>query len=138
MNKATVTRLFIGGILAVTAGAILAIAAAWIAIANDVFVMSGPDIVALRASAIAWVLLGVAAAGGLAVVAGVIAGVVSSIGALVNTWQLKSTAWFIALLLAGILGLGFFAMIAYIVAGPDGTGDAPDRTPLARAMATPA
>ena len=138
MNKATVTRLFIGGILAVTAGAILAIAAVWIAIANDVFVMSGPDIVALRGSALAWSLLGIGAAGGLAVVAGVIAGVVSSIGALVNTRQLESKAWFIALLLAGILGLGFFAMIAYIVAGPDGTGDASLRTARAGTLATPA
>ena len=47
MSKATVTRLFIGGALAVIGGAILAIAAVWIAIANDVFVMNGPDIVAL-------------------------------------------------------------------------------------------
>ena len=36
MTKATVTRLFIGSVLAVVAGAILAITAVWLAIANDV------------------------------------------------------------------------------------------------------
>jgi hypothetical protein len=138
MSKTTVTRLFIGGVVAVTSGAILAIAAVWIAIANNVFVMNGPDIVALRGSALAWSLLGFGAAGGLAVVVGVVTGVVASIGALVNTWQLESKAWFIALLLLGIFSLGFFAMIAYILAGPDGTRGSAARTPQLPAQATPA
>ena len=43
------------------------------------------------------------------------------IGALLNTWHLDNKAWFIALLVIGIFSLGFFAMIAYVVAGPDGT-----------------
>ena len=50
MSKTTVTRLFIAGGLAVIAGAMLAVAAVWIAIANDVLVMNGPDIVGLRGS----------------------------------------------------------------------------------------
>ena len=50
MIKATVTRLFIGGGLAIVTGAILAVVAIGIAIANDVFVMNGPDIVGLRGS----------------------------------------------------------------------------------------
>lgn len=36
MSKATVTRLFIGAGLAMIAGAMLAIAGVWVAIANDV------------------------------------------------------------------------------------------------------
>ena len=51
MSKATVTRLFIGSVIAVVAGAILIVAAVWLAIANDVFVMSGPDIVGHPAEA---------------------------------------------------------------------------------------
>ena len=47
MSKATVTRLFIGSGIAIVAGAILAVAAVWLAIANDVFVMAGPDIVGI-------------------------------------------------------------------------------------------
>jgi len=45
---------------------------------------------------------------------------VSWIGALLDTWQLESKAWFIGLLLLGIFNLGFFAMVAYVIAGPDG------------------
>ncbi len=131
MSKATITRLFIGGALAVIGGAILAIAAVWIAIANDVFVMNGPDVVALQGSALAWVLLGLGIVGGLAIMAGSIAGLVSWIGALLNTSQVESKAWFIALLLLGIFSFGVIAMIAYVIAGPDGpTETATRRTPV--------
>jgi hypothetical protein len=125
MLKTTVTRLFLGGVLAVITGAILAIAAVWIAIANDIFVMNGPDIVALNGSALAWSLLLVGVVGSLAVIAGLVAGFVSWIGALLNASQLDRKAWFIGLLLLGIFNLGFFAMLAYVVAGPDGTTGSP-------------
>jgi hypothetical protein len=131
MPKATVLRFFLGGALAVIAGAVLAIAAVWIAIANDVFVMNGPDIVALQGSALAWSLLGLGIVGGVAIVAGSIAGVVSWIGALLNTSQLERKAWFIALLLLGVFSFGVIAMIAYVIAGPDGpTEAAARRTPV--------
>ncbi len=131
MPKATVTRFFIGGALAVIAGTVLAIAAVWVAIANDVFVMNGPDIVALQGSALAWSLLGLGIVGGVAIVAGSIAGLVSWIGALLNTSQLESKAWFIALLLLGVFSFGVIAMIAYVIAGPDGPTEAASRrTPV--------
>jgi MFS family permease len=121
MSKATVTRLFIGSGIAIIAGAILGIAAVLIAIANDVFVMTGQDIVGLRGSALAWSMLGFGIVGALAVMGGLIAGLVAWIGALLNTWQLESRTWFAVILLLGIFNFGFFAMIAYLVAGPDGT-----------------
>jgi hypothetical protein len=120
MSKATVTRLFIGAGIAVIAGAVFAIASVWIAIANGVFVMNGPDIVGLRGSALGWASLGLGIVGALAIVGGLIAGLVAWIGALLNTWQLESKAWFIGLLLMGIFNLGFFAMVAYLISGPDG------------------
>jgi MFS family permease len=121
MSKATVTRLFIGSGIAIIAGAILGIAAVWLAIANDVFVMNGPDIVGIHGSALAWSLIGFGIIGGGAMLAGAIGGLVSWIGALSNTWRLESRTWFAVLLLLGIFNLGFFAMIAYLIAGPDGT-----------------
>ena len=124
MSKATVTKLFIGGALAATAGAIVTVAAVWIAIANDVFVMSGPDVVGLQASPLAWSVLGLAIVGTVAVVGGLIASLVSWIGALLSTSQLESKTWFLVLLLMGIFYFGFFAMIAFVIAGPDGTSDA--------------
>jgi hypothetical protein len=120
-SKATVTRLFIGSVIAAGAGAIVGIAAVWLAIDNGVFVMSGSDIVALQGSLLAWVLLGLGVAGGLAIVGGLIGGLVSWIGALLNTAQLEGKGWFLVLLLLGIFNFGLFGMIAYLVAGPDGT-----------------
>ncbi len=127
MSKATVTRLFIGSAIAAFAGAILAVAAVWLAIANDVFVMNGPDIVGIRGSVLAWSLIGLGIVGGLAIVGGMIGGLVSWIGALLNTAQLESKTWFIVLLLLGIFNFGILAMIAYVIAGPDSTTQASRR-----------
>ena len=119
MSKSIVTRLFIGGVVAVTAGAILAVAAVLLALANDVFVIVGSDIVDVRASGLAWSLLGLGIVGGVTILGGLAAGFVSWIGAMLNTWQLESRTWFAVLLLLGIFNLGFVAMIAYLIAGPD-------------------
>jgi len=121
MSKTTVTRLFIGSGIAIVAGALLSIAAIWLAIANDVFVMSGPDIVGIHGGALGWTLIGFGIVGAIAMAGGAIGGLVSWIGALLNTWSLESKTWFAVLLLLGIFNLGFFAMIAYLIAGPDGT-----------------
>jgi hypothetical protein len=120
MSKATVTRLFIGSLIGFTAGAVVAITAVGLAFANNVFVTSGSDIVGVRGGALAWSLLGLGLAGGLAIVGGMISGLVAWIGALLNTWGLESKTWFAVLLLTGIFNFGFIAMIAYVLAGPDG------------------
>lgn len=135
MSKATVTRLFIGSVIAVTAGAIVAFVAVWLAIANDVFVTAGPDVVGIRGSALAWSLLGLGIVGALSIAAGLIGGIVSWIGTLLNTWRLESKTWFVVLLLLGILNLWFFAMIAYVIAGPDSTMEAAPHTAHAPAGA---
>jgi hypothetical protein len=135
MFKATVTRLFIGSVVAAVAGAILLIIAVGLALANDVFIMSGPDVVGVQGSPLALGLLGLGIAGGLAIVGGAIGGLVSWIGALLNTSQLDSKAWFLALLLLGIFNFGIFAMIAYVIAGPDGTAAAASRRATAAAAA---
>jgi hypothetical protein len=120
MSKATVTRLFIGSLIAAGAGIVFTIGAIWLAIANDVFVMNGQELVGIQGGGLAWTLLGFAILGVLAILGGVITGLISWIGALLNTWQVESKAWFIALLLLGIFNFGFFAMVAYVIAGPDG------------------
>ena len=127
MSKLTVTRLFIGSLIAFGAGAIIVVLAIGIAVANDAFVMAGNDIVAIQGGTLSWALIGVAILGGLAAAGGVIAGFVAWIGAVLNTWQLDSKAWFIGLLLLGIFNFGFVAMIAYVIAGPDGKAAAAAR-----------
>jgi hypothetical protein len=121
MSKSTVTKLFIAALIALAAGTVAAVIALGAALASDVFVMSGPVVVTVNESPLAFMLLAVGLAGGLAITGGAIAGFVSWIGALLNTAQLPSKMWFLALLLLGIFNLGFIAMIAYLIAGPDST-----------------
>ena len=64
---------------------------------------------------------------------GVIAGFIAWIGAVLNTWQLESKAWFVALVLTGIFNFGFIAMVIYVIAGPDGKA-APSRQPAPAAL----
>lgn len=119
MTKTTVTRLFIGSAIAAATGALIAIAAIWGAIANDVFVMRGEDIAGIQGSALAWVLLGVALAGAITFTAGLVGGLIAWVGALLATAQMERKTWFLALLLLGVFNLGILAMIAYVIAGPD-------------------
>lgn len=120
MNKTTITRLFVASLITAGVGATVAIASIWIAIANDVFVMRGADIVGIQGSALAWGLLGTALAGAIAFTGALVGGLVSWMGALLATAQLERKTWFVALLTLGIFNLGVFAMIAFVLAGPDG------------------
>lgn len=129
MSKPTVTALFLGSVIAVVAGAILAVVAVWIAYANGAFVMDGPDVVGVQATPGAWVILGLGIVAALAVIAGLIGGLVSWIGALLNTAQLDDKLWFILLLVLGLVSFGVVAMFAYVIAGPDGTVRHPVQAP---------
>jgi hypothetical protein len=121
VSKATISKVFIGSAVAVVAGAILAIVAVAIAFANGVFIMDGPDVVGVRGTPMAWTTMALAIVAGFVVIGGFVGGLVSWIGALLNTAQLDDKVWFLVLLLLGIWNLGVFAMIAYVIAGPDGT-----------------
>jgi hypothetical protein len=120
VSKATVTRLFLGSVVAAIAGAILAIAAVWIAYADGAFVMSGPDVIGVQSTPLAWTIVGLAVVAALAVIAGCVGGLVSWIGALLNTSELEDKTWFVLLLVLGLFSFGLVAMIAYVIAGPDG------------------
>ncbi len=120
MSKPTITRLFVGSAIAVVAGLLLAFAAVWIAYANGSFEMSGPDVVGINGSSLTWAMIGLFAVSMLAVLGGAIGGLVSWIGALLNTAELADKTWFILLLVLGLLSFGLVAMIAYVIAGPDG------------------
>lgn len=119
MTKASVSRLFIGSVLAAIAGLILAVAAVWFAFANDAFVMNGPDVTGIRGTTFAWVMVGLIVAAGLVFIGACIAGLVSWIGALLVTARMGAVGWFLVLLLLGLWNLGIVAMIVYVLAGPD-------------------
>jgi MFS family permease len=120
MSKSTITRLFIGSVVAVVAGALLMVAAIWIAYASDSFIMSGPDVTGIRSTGLAWTMVGLGVVSVLALLGGCIGGLVSWIGALLNTAELTDKTWFIILLVLGLFSFGLVAMIAYVIAGPDG------------------
>lgn len=121
MTKATVTRLFLGSVAALVAGILLAIVAVAVAFASGVFVMDGPDVVGVQSTPTAWTTLAMGVIATLAVIGACIGGLVSWIGALLNTARLEDKMWFILLLVLGLFSFGLVAMIAYVIAGPDGT-----------------
>jgi hypothetical protein len=121
ISKKNVTRLFVGGSVAIGAGLVLGFAALGAALASDAIEVGGSDVIDVNGGTGAWAALGLVIAGSLAVLGGTIAAVVSWIGALLNTWQLEDKVWFASLLALGLLGVGVVAMIAYVVAGPDST-----------------
>lgn len=123
MSKATVTRIFIGSMLAVLAGAVLAILTVTLATANDIVAMRDTAIVAVEGGLLSWALLGIGLVAGAVILAGAVGGVAAWIGALLNSAQLESKRWFVSLVVLGMLSVGFLAMIAWLVAGPDGTAD---------------
>ena len=128
MSKATVTGVFLGSVIAVIAGAILAFAAVWVAYANGAFVMSGHDVIGVQSTPLAWTIVGLGVVAALAMIAGFVGGLVSWIGALLNTGQLEDKTWFILLLVLGLFSFGLVAMMAYVIGGPDGAKQTAQRT----------
>ena len=136
LSKKSVTRLFVGATVAVVAGVVLGVAALWAAVASDAIDLGGSHSVDVNGGSGAWTALGLVILGSLAILGGTVAAVVSWIGALLNAWQLEDKLWFASLLALGLLGFGVIAMIAYVVAGPDGTKQTVARPGIARAAGT--
>ena len=136
MSKKNIARLFVGATVAVAAGVVLGIAALWAALASDAIDLGGSDYIDVNGGSGAWTALALVIVGSLVMLGGTIAAVVSWIGALLNTWQLEDKLWFGALLAGGLLGLGVVVMIAYVVAGPDGTKQTVARPGIAGAAGT--
>jgi hypothetical protein len=90
-------------------------------LASDAIDLGGSDFIDVNGGPGAWTALALVTLGSLAMLGGTVAAVVSWIAALLNTWQLEDKMWFASLLVLGLLGFGVVAMIAYVVAGPDGT-----------------
>ena len=132
MSKTTVTRLFVGSLLALTGGFVLLFITALVGASYGAFIMNGPDVVGIHSTGLGVAIVALACIGMLAVIGGGIGQLVAWIGALLNTAELQDKSWFLVLLFLGALSFGFFAMLAYVVAGPDGTtarGKAPAVAP---------
>jgi hypothetical protein len=133
VSKSTVTRPFLAGVVAVVAGIVLAVAAVLTGFADGAIKIGGPDVVTISGGPFAWAVFGLVLAA-LAIAGGALICLIAWIGALLNTAQLDDKTWFLVLLVLGLWNFGFVAMVAYIVAGPDGA----PRTAAAPTGATPA
>jgi hypothetical protein len=121
MSKSTVTKLFVGSLIAIVGGLVLLITGGLLAFANGGFVVSGPDVTGVNWSAFTASMIGLAIVGIVATIGGAIGQFVAWIGAVLNTSRLEDKTWFIVLLVLGLLSFGFIAMLVYVLAGPDGT-----------------
>ncbi len=137
MTKSTVVRLFVGSLLALLGGLILGLVAMIAAYANGALIMSGPDVTGVQNTTFAWSMVALAIVGGVAMLLGALGQFVAWIGAVINTAQLVDKTWFLVLLILGLLSFGFVAMLAYVIAGPDGTAaQAPAPAPTGRMAPT--
>ena len=139
MSRSIVVRWFFGSMIGLAGGVVLLVVSGALALANDVFIMRGPDVVGIRSGAVAWTLVGLVTLAIVVLMAAAVALFVAWIGAVLNTASLPSKTWCVVLLVVGLLGLVFPVTLAYVIAGPDGTspqhsdGFAP---PLARETGT--
>jgi hypothetical protein len=120
MTKSIVVKLFWGSLIGLVAGLVLVGVTGALAISNDIFVMSGPDVTGVKYGILSWTLLGLLGLAILILLLAAVAHFVAWIGAVLNTAQLPDKTWFVVLLVVGLLGLVFIATAAYVIAGPDG------------------
>jgi hypothetical protein len=129
MTKSTITRTWIAGLVVLAGGLLVVGLSVGLMVAyGGTFTAAsrenGYDFVP-RFDNFFWATVGFMVLGFTGVVAGGIVQLAAWIGALINTNQIPQKTWFAVLLVGGILGIvfapiGFAAMVAYVVAGPDG------------------
>ena len=129
MKKSTVTKTWIAGLIVFAGGLVVAGVSTALMLAyagtftyNDA--TRAYDFVPAL-NGFFWSMTGLIVLGGVLAAAGGLVQLVAWIGALVNTYQVPDKTWFAVVLGGGVLGLffglvGFAAMVAYVVAGPDG------------------
>jgi hypothetical protein len=137
MTKPTVVKLFWGSLIGLVAGLVLIGITFALAISNDIFIMSGPDVTGIKSGVLSWTLLGLMGLAVLLLLFAAVAHFVAWIGAVLNTAQLPDKTWFVVLLVVGLLGLVFIATVAYVIAGPDGVQAKEEASALPRAGSVP-
>jgi hypothetical protein len=128
MSKPTITKIWLGGLLVFVAGLVVAGIGVGLMLANGgswtpALSGSGYNFVP-RIDGYFWSTIWLIVAGSLVALVGGTAQLVALIGALINTYQLPDRTWFVVLLAGGLIGLtvglvGFAAMLAYVIAGPE-------------------
>ena len=124
MSKGVITKTWLGGMVALAIGFVIAASATGLMLAYGGTFKSAPsgngyDFVPTL-DGFFWSMVGLICVGGFLAIGGAIVQFVAWIGALVNSYQLRDKLWFALTLILGLIGFGLIVMIAYIVAAPDG------------------
>ena len=129
MSKSTVVRTWLGGLIALAAGLVfMAFSIALMLGYGGTFTQSADGQVydfVPKLDGFFWAtIVGIVFGCLLAAIGGLVQ-FVAWIGAMFNSFQLEDKAWFAVLLAGGLIGLvfgpiGFAAMVAYVIAAPDG------------------
>lgn len=129
MTKTTINRVWITGLIVLVAGLIVGGVSLGLMLAyGGHFTPSasgnGQDFIP-TIDGFFWTTLSFTIVGFVAVLVGGIVQLTAWVGALINTYQLADKTWFAVLLAGGLIGLAFSlvafaAMVAYLIAGPDG------------------
>jgi hypothetical protein len=135
MTKPTITKIFVGSLIAIAGGFLLMVGAGLTAYLNGALIMDGPDVVGVQSSGLGLTMLGLAVVGCVVMAGGGIAQFVAWIGAVLNTSKLEDKTWFLLLLVLGLLSFGFIPMVIYVLTGPDGTS--PETRAAIRYATTP-
>jgi hypothetical protein len=140
MRKSTITKTWVGGIVAIALGFVAAAVATGLMLAYGGTFTSAPsgegyDFVPTQ-DAFFWTMVSIIIAGFVVACAGAIVQFVAWIGALVNSYQLQDKLWFVLTLILGLIGFGLVMMIVYLIAAPDGYEEK-ERTAAAPAPVPP-
>jgi hypothetical protein len=130
MTKSVINKVWIGGLAVFAAGIVVALVGVFLMLGyggtfTQIDGTNTYDFVP-NMNGFFWVTIALIVAGGLIALIGSIAQFAAWVGALVNSYALPEKTWFAVLLVGGVLSfafapLGFAAMIAYVIAAPDGT-----------------
>jgi len=127
--KSTITKTWMGGLVVFAAGIVVSMVGVFLLLTHSgTFTQIAdadrynftPDI-----DGFFWTTIEVIVIGGMITLIGRIIELAAWVGALFNSYMLPDKAWFLVLLLGGVLGIvlapiGIAVMLAYVVAAPDG------------------
>ncbi|HEX8983450.1 MAG TPA: hypothetical protein VF792_11800 [Ktedonobacterales bacterium] len=129
MKKATITRIWIAGLVVLVIGLVIGGISLGMMLTNGghwepAATGNGSDFIPTM-NGYFWTTLGFVITGFTVALAGFVVQVVAWIGALLNTNRLADKTWFWIMLGSGLLAfvtgpVGLAGMIAYIIVGPDG------------------
>jgi hypothetical protein len=120
VSKPAITRMFKVAVALVVGGSVGSIAVVIWAVVSGAVAFGGAQFVTVEAGPFAGAIVALIVTSLLTGI-GTVAAVIAWAGALLNTARLDDKAWFTALLVLGLVSLGWVALIAYVLYGPDGT-----------------